>query len=138
MRRVRRLNTATTDQGELFAAYRYHAVFTDSPMPMIEAEAAHRAHAIIEQVHADLKNSALAHMPSGPTAGTVSYRVGQTRKQHKAGTDSPTIAAGYGRARNKGALKIRTFGYKVKLTITWRAPATSTYAAYTKTKRYKT
>jgi Transposase DDE domain group 1 len=25
----------------------------------------HRGHAIIEQVHADLKNSALAHLPSG-------------------------------------------------------------------------
>ena len=70
VRRVRRLNPDTAPaghhaQGELFAAYRYHAVFTDSPMSMLDAEAAHRDHAIIEQVIADLKNSALAHLPSG-------------------------------------------------------------------------
>jgi hypothetical protein len=70
VRRVRRLNPATAPaghraQGELFAAYRYHAVFTDSPLATLEAEAAHRDHAIIEQVIADLKNSALAHLPSG-------------------------------------------------------------------------
>ncbi len=68
VRRVRRLNPATAPaghraQGELFAAYRYHAVFTDSPLATLEAEAAHRDHAIIEQVIADLKNSALAHLP---------------------------------------------------------------------------
>jgi hypothetical protein len=34
-------------------------------MSMLDAEAAHRDHAIIEQVIADLKNSALAHLPSG-------------------------------------------------------------------------
>jgi hypothetical protein len=69
VRRVKDLNPA--NQGELFTAYRYHAVFTDSPQPMIAAEAAHRAHAIVEQVIADLKNGALAHLPqagSGPTA----------------------------------------------------------------------
>ena len=31
---------------------------------MLAAEADHRRHAIIEQVIADLKNSALAHLPS--------------------------------------------------------------------------
>jgi hypothetical protein len=52
------------NQSELFTAYRYHAVFTDSPLPMLEAEKAHRAHAIVEQVIADLKNGPLAHLPS--------------------------------------------------------------------------
>ena len=32
---------------------------------MLEAEKAHRAHAIVEQVIADLKNGPLAHLPSG-------------------------------------------------------------------------
>ena len=31
----------------------------------VAADKTHRGHAIIEQVHADLKNSALAHLPSG-------------------------------------------------------------------------
>ncbi len=67
VRRVRRLNPAQVPAGqaEMFAVYRYHAVFTDSPEPMLAAEATHRDHAIIEQVIADLKDSALAHLPSG-------------------------------------------------------------------------
>jgi hypothetical protein len=63
VRRVPDLNPA--HQGELFTVYRYHAVFTDSPLPMVQAEAAHRGHAVIEQVIADLKNGPLAHLPSG-------------------------------------------------------------------------
>jgi hypothetical protein len=67
VRRVRRLNPAAArgGQDELFAVYRYHAVFTDNPQPMVAAEATHRDHAIVEQVIADLKDSALAHLPSG-------------------------------------------------------------------------
>jgi len=67
VRRVRRLNpkTVPAGQAEMFAVYRHHAIFTDSPEPMLAAEATHRDHAIIEQVIADLKDSALAHLPSG-------------------------------------------------------------------------
>jgi len=65
VRRVKRLNpkTAPQGQGELFTVYRYHAVFTDSTEPMLIAEAHHRDHAIVEQVIADLKSSALKHFP---------------------------------------------------------------------------
>ena len=63
VRRVPDLNPA--NQNELFTAYRYHAVFTDSPSPMVQVEKAHRAHAVVEQVIADLKNGPLAHLPSG-------------------------------------------------------------------------
>jgi hypothetical protein len=52
-------------QGELFQVWRHHAIFTDSPLPMLAAETDHRRHATIEQVIADLNNSALAHRPSG-------------------------------------------------------------------------
>ena len=38
---------------------------TDSPLTMLQAEADHRRHAIVEQVIADLKNGPLAHLPSG-------------------------------------------------------------------------
>ena len=67
VRRVKRLNRAAAPQGqtELFAVYRYHAVFTNTPEPMLIAEAHHRDHAIVEQVIADLKSSALKHFPSG-------------------------------------------------------------------------
>jgi hypothetical protein len=77
VRRVRRLNpaTITAGQAEIFAIYRYHAVFTDSPEPMLAAEATHRDHAIIEQVIADLKNSALAHLPSGVFTANAAWLV---------------------------------------------------------------
>lgn len=67
VRRVRRLNnhTAPEGQGELFATYRYHAVFTDSPFQLDQAETQHRGHAIVEQVFADLFDGPLAHLPSG-------------------------------------------------------------------------
>jgi len=65
-RRVRYANpdhVSVDAQGELFPAWRHHGVFTDSPLPLIDAEACHRRHAIIEQVIADLKNAPLAHLP---------------------------------------------------------------------------
>ena len=49
----------------MFAVYRYHAVFTNSPESTLPAEATHRDHAIVEQVIAELKNGPLAHLPSG-------------------------------------------------------------------------
>jgi hypothetical protein len=55
---------STAEQQELFSLYRHHAVFSDSPLTLIQAEKTHRAHAIIEQVHADLKNRPRAHLPS--------------------------------------------------------------------------
>jgi hypothetical protein len=66
VRRVKRLNPKSAPEGqdELFAVYRHHAVFTNSTEPMLLAEAHHRDHAIVEQVIADLKSSAMAHFPS--------------------------------------------------------------------------
>ena len=55
VRRVKDLNRkAAEGQDELFTIWRYHALFTDSPFEMIQAEAQHRDHAIVEQVFADL------------------------------------------------------------------------------------
>jgi hypothetical protein len=77
VRRVRRLNPAsvTAGQGELFDTYRHHAVFTDSPMTLLQAETDHRQHAIIEQVIADLKSGALAHLPSGKFTANAAWLV---------------------------------------------------------------
>jgi hypothetical protein len=77
VRRVRRLNpiAAPGGQNELFAVYRYHAIFTDNSQPMLDAEATHRDHAIIEQVIADLKDSALAHLPSGRFTANAAWLV---------------------------------------------------------------
>jgi hypothetical protein len=66
VRRVRDKNPkAAPGQGELFPAWRYHAVFTDSPYELIQAEEQHRGHAVTEQLLADLNDGPLAHLPSG-------------------------------------------------------------------------
>ena len=66
VRRVRDLNKqAAAGQDELFPAWRYHAVFTDSPFELVQAEAQHRDHAVVEQVFADWTDGLLAHLPSG-------------------------------------------------------------------------
>jgi hypothetical protein len=66
VRRVKDLNRkATPGQGELFPAWRYHAIFTDSPFATIQAEEHHRGHAQVEQVFADWTDGPLAHLPSG-------------------------------------------------------------------------
>ncbi|MBO0821952.1 MAG: IS1380 family transposase [Nocardiopsaceae bacterium] len=77
VRRVKRLNSeqVPAGQGELFDAWRYHPVFTDSPQPMLEAERTHRGHAIVEQVIADLKSGPLTHLPSGRFAANSAWLV---------------------------------------------------------------
>jgi hypothetical protein len=66
VRRVRDLNKhAAAGQDELFPAWRYHAVFTDSPFELVQAEGQHRDHAVVEQVFADWTDGPLAHLPSG-------------------------------------------------------------------------
>jgi hypothetical protein len=75
VRRVRRLNPGADRQGELFAAYRYHAVFTDSSLELLQAESYHRGHAVIEQVIADLKSGPIAHLPSASFAANRAWLV---------------------------------------------------------------
>jgi len=53
-------------QPELFANWRHHAFITDSTAPTVDADADHRAHAVIELAIRDLKDGAgLEHCPSG-------------------------------------------------------------------------
>ena len=65
-------------QEALFDLWRFHAFFTTveaDAMDTVAADKAHRGHAIIEQVHADLKNSALAHLPSGVFTANAAWLV---------------------------------------------------------------
>jgi hypothetical protein len=64
VRRVKDLNRNPADgQDELFPAWRHHAVFTDSPFILLQAEEQHRDHAQVEQVLADWTDGPLAHLP---------------------------------------------------------------------------
>jgi hypothetical protein len=73
VRRVKRLNAARTGQGELFDAWRYHAAFTTTSFVLEQAEPMHRAHAVVEQVVAELKNGPAAHLPSGQFAANAAW-----------------------------------------------------------------
>jgi len=73
VRRIPELNL--TSQDGLFDLWRFHAFFTTSALDTVTADRTHRGHAIIEQVHADLKNSALAHLPSGKFTANAAWLV---------------------------------------------------------------
>jgi hypothetical protein len=62
-------------QEELFPLYRHHALITDSTAPLVQAESSHRGHAIVEQVFAHLKASALAHLPPGRFTANAAWLV---------------------------------------------------------------
>jgi hypothetical protein len=76
VRRIPDLNPAEGGgQATLFDTWRFHAFFTTSELDAVTADTTHRHHAIIEQVHADLKNSALAHLPSSRFATNGAWLV---------------------------------------------------------------
>lgn len=65
-------------QDALFDVWRFHAFFTTvstDELDTVAADKTHRQHAIIENVHADLKNSALAHLPSGVFTANAAWLV---------------------------------------------------------------
>ncbi len=80
VRRIPDLNPGGKDgqQPTLFDTWRFHAFFTTTDPAAADTVAAdntHRGHAIIEQVHADLKGSALAHLPSASFAANAAWLV---------------------------------------------------------------
>ena len=62
-------------QQTLFDTWRFHAFFTTTDLDTVTADTTHRGHAVIEQVHADLKDSALAHLPSGRINANAAWLV---------------------------------------------------------------
>jgi hypothetical protein len=79
VRRIPDLNPkGNQGQETLFDTWRFHAFFTTTDrehLDTIAADKTHRGHAIIEQVHADLKHSALAHLPSGKFTANAAWLV---------------------------------------------------------------
>jgi hypothetical protein len=69
VRRVKDKNT--TDA--LFPVWRHHAFLPDTTLSTVDADLAHRQHAIIEQVFADLIDGPLAHLPSGHFAANAAW-----------------------------------------------------------------
>jgi hypothetical protein len=62
---VRRVRPTPGSQLALSTAWDYHAFVTDRPGELVEIEADHRRHAVVEQSIVELKSAGLAHLPSG-------------------------------------------------------------------------
>src|SRR5450830_2153057 len=76
VRRIPDVNArAGAGQATLFETWRFHAFFTTTDLDTVTADQVHRRHAVIENVHADLKNSALAHLPSGIFTANAAWLV---------------------------------------------------------------
>lgn len=75
VRRIPELNKKDVQHPTLFDTHRFHAFFTTSTLDTVTADQVHRRHAIIEQVNADLKHSALAHLPSGIFTANAAWLV---------------------------------------------------------------
>ena len=100
VRRVKRLQRLASDgsaQGELFASWRHHAFITNSTLSTVEADERHRDHAIVEQVIAELKDGPLAHLPSGVYAANAAWVALAVIAFNLA--RAGTVAAGQPRAR---------------------------------------
>jgi hypothetical protein len=71
---VRRVRDKNIQDG-LFPVWRYHAFFTDTGLSTVDADIAHRQHAVVETVFADLIDGPLAHLPSGRFAANAAWLV---------------------------------------------------------------
>jgi len=71
---VRRVRPTPGSQLAMDVVFSYHAVLTDRTGPLLEIEADHRRHAIVEHTICDLKHHAgLAHLPSGRFAANAAW-----------------------------------------------------------------
>jgi len=70
---VRRVRPTPGTQLALFTDWDYHAFVTDRPGDMLQVEADHRRHAVVEQCIAELKAAGLAHLPSGKFTANAAW-----------------------------------------------------------------
>lgn len=70
---VRRVRPTPGSQLALFTTWDHHAFVTDRPGDLVEVEAEHRRHAIVEQTIAELKSAGLAHLPSGKFGANAAW-----------------------------------------------------------------
>ena len=70
---VRRVRPTPGSQLALDVVFDYHAIVTDRTEPLLELEADHRAHAVVELAIRDLKAGGLAHVPSGKFTANAAW-----------------------------------------------------------------
>ncbi len=117
---VRRVKDARYPDA-LFPVWRYHPFFTNSALPIVDADIAHRRHASIETVFVDLIDGPLAHMPSG-SFGANSAWVLCAAITHNLLRATGILAGGrYDRARG-ATLRRRIIAVPARLTRPQRRP----------------
>ena len=103
VRRIPELNPKGTEgQPALFDTYRFHSFFTTidgATLDAVAADKVHRKHARIEQVNADLKDSALAHLPSGKFAANSAWLVAAVMAYNLTRTAGVLAAGQFAKAR---------------------------------------
>ena len=103
VRRIPELNPkAATGQPTLFDTHRFHAFFTTvntEALGTVAADQVHRKHARIEQVNADLKDSALAHLPSGNINANAAWLVSAAMAYNLTRTAGILAAGTFAKAR---------------------------------------
>jgi hypothetical protein len=99
VRRVRERNPAPEGQQELFPTWRHHAFLTDTRMSTVDADLTHRAHAIVEQVFADLIDGPLAHLPSGRFAANAAWLTCAAMAHNLTRAAGVLTSAAHGKAR---------------------------------------
>ena len=109
--------TASTQR--LFDTHRFHAFFTTSTLDTVTAEKTHRQHAIIEQVNVDLKDSALAHLPSGKFTANAAWLVLATIAFNLARAAGTLAGANLGKARS-GTIRRKLIQIPARITTSAR------------------
>jgi hypothetical protein len=67
---VRRVRPTPGSQPALFTSWDHHAMVTDRPGDLLEVEADHRRHAVVEQTIAELKSAGWPTYPPGGSSPT--------------------------------------------------------------------
>jgi hypothetical protein len=93
------VSRSITTQDELFAVEQYHAVFTDSPFELIQAEEQQRDHAIVEQVFADLSDGPLTYLPPEAFAANAAWRACAAITHNLVRAADALSSLAYGKAR---------------------------------------
>lgn len=123
VRRVPEKNKTKLAAGQqtLFDTYRHHGFFTTistSTLDTVAADKMHRGHAVIEQINAELKDGALAHMPSGKFFANAAWLAAAAMAHNLLRATATIIGGQLARAR---ALSIRAKIITIPARIAHRA-----------------
>lgn len=115
------LKALAAGQHTVFDTYRYHPFFTTVDSAVLDTKAAdtmHRQHAVIELVNAELKDGALAHMPSGKFQANAAWLVAAAMTHNLLRATATMIGGNLARAR---ALTLRQKIINIPARIAHRA-----------------